>query len=71
MTKIGSEQKNKSRNNAGTSFRDDILVPLTGLEPVRYCYRGILRNQMCLEFDDILKYFVGIFKQQMAMLRSL
>jgi len=32
MTKIGFEQKNKSRNNAGTLFRDDILVPLTGLE---------------------------------------
>lgn len=36
MTKIGFEQKNKSRSNAGTSFQDDILVPLTGLEPVRF-----------------------------------
>lgn len=35
MTKIGFEQKNKSRNNAGTSFRDDILVPLTGNESDR------------------------------------
>ena len=47
MTKIGFEQKNKSRNNAGTSFRDDILVPLTGLEPVRRLIRGIL-SPLCL-----------------------
>ena len=71
MTKIGFEQKNKSRNNAGTSFRDDILVPLTGLEPVRRLIRGILRNIAYLEFVDILKNSVKLFNQQTAIIRCL
>ena len=56
MTKIGFEQKNKSRNNAGTSFRDDILVPLTGLEPVRMLLRGIL-SPLCLPISPQRRIF--------------
>ena len=46
------------------------MVPLTGLEPVRYCYRGILRNIAYLEFVDILKNSVKLFNQQTAIIRS-
>ena len=50
----------KQQNNLPTDApalvgRSSYLVPLTGLEPVRYCYRGILRSIKCLESGDILK----------------
>ncbi len=43
VVSCGHKHKNKS-----TSFEVLLfLVPLTGLEPVRYCYRGIL-SPLCL-----------------------
>ena len=45
--KIASNEKEKLSNDLTKPFESIILVPLTGLEPVRYCYRGIL-SPLCL-----------------------
>jgi hypothetical protein len=42
------------------------LVPLTGLEPVRYCYRGIL-SPMCLPIPPqrrLLAYHTAVWRRR-------
>ena len=47
MTKCGLKQKIISANAYFTGFAEMIMVPLTGLEPVRRLIRGIL-SPLCL-----------------------
>ena len=47
MTNAAENKKPSPQTPDFTDFAEMIMVPLTGLEPVRYCYQGIL-SPSCL-----------------------